>query len=115
MDVLDEWGEQMSDLIRREDAIKAVRCNAVDIDADPYPHDCVCDLLEAIPTIEPKRGEWEEKETFYNGDEKPTIEEWQSARCSACGKYHTTPYMYYFDNYDFCPHCGADMRGEDDE
>ena len=31
--------------------------------------------------------------------------------CSECGKkiLHRTPY------YDFCPNCGADMRGEKDE
>ena len=59
-------------------------------------------------------GKWEEK-TFCITDDLPIIEEWQSARCSVCHKYHTTPYMYYFDNYNFCPNCGADMRGERNE
>lgn len=65
--------------------------------------------IENAPTIEPERktGEWEEKEIFHNGDEEPIIKEWQSAICSVCGKYHTTPYMYYFDEYNFCPNCGA--------
>lgn len=58
---------------------------------------------------ESKSGEWEEKETFCVADDDPIISQWQSARCSECGKYHTTPYMYYFDNYNFCPHCGAKM------
>lgn len=65
------------------------------------------------PTIEAepvKSGEWEEKETYLNeGDCE--ITEWQSARCSKCGKYHTTPYMYSFDNFNFCPNCGAKMKG----
>ena len=56
-----------------------------------------------------KRGKWEEKEV---SDEK-VIDEWQSARCSACGKYHTAPYMYYFNNYNYCPNCGARMTEED--
>ena len=57
--------------------------------------------------LEPKRktGKWEEKAV---SDEK-VIDEWQSARCSACGKYHTAPYMYYFNNYNYCPNCGARM------
>lgn len=55
------------------------------------------------------KGEWLEKEVF---DTKGQIEQWQSAKCSVCGKYHTTPYLYYFDNYHFCPNCGADMRGD---
>lgn len=63
--------------------------------------------------IKPKRGKWEEKSTFgidESGDQ--IIQEWQSARCSVCGRYHTTPYMYYFDIYNYCPNCGAKMRGE---
>ena len=64
--------------------------------------------------LEPKRkrGKWEEKEVHEKGTLED-IEEWQSARCSACGKYHTAPYMYYFNNYNFCPNCGARMTEED--
>ena len=60
--------------------------------------------------LEPKRkrGKWEEKEVHEKGTLED-IEEWQSARCSVCGKYHTAPYMYYFNNYNFCPNCGAKM------
>ncbi len=76
-------------------------------------HDDYYDLL--CKSWEPKRGAWEEKETFHNADDNPIIEEWQSARCSVCNKYHTTPYMYYFDNYNFCPNCGASMREREGE
>lgn len=71
-------------------------------------------IIDNTPSINIDRpqGEWEEKTTFHNADDNPIIEEWQSARCSVCHKYHTTPYIYYFDNYNFCPNCGADMRGE---
>ena len=61
-----------------------------------------------------KHGEWEEKETYLN-DGDCEITEWQSARCSKCGKYHTTPYMYSFDNFNFCPNCGAKMAKENEE
>lgn len=64
-----------------------------------------------LATIEERKtGKWEEREVLS----EKVIDEWQSARCSVCGRYHTTPYMYYFDNYSFCPNCGADMRGEAD-
>ena len=60
--------------------------------------------------------EWEEQSVFNNEDDTPIIPEWQSARCSLCHKYHTTPYIYYFNDYRFCPNCGAEMRkGKDDE
>ena len=58
-----------------------------------------------------KHGEWYEKEVFSQA----TLHgEMQSARCSCCGLYHTTPYMYYFKDYEYCPNCGAKMDGGDD-
>lgn len=72
----------------------------------------ITEKIENAPSIDivPNRGEWEEKETFSVADDDPIIERWQSARCSMCERYHTTPYMYYFNDYNFCPNCGADMR-----
>lgn len=70
------------------------------------------DALEmAIQALERdlKVGNWLEKE--INSD--TAIMVWQSARCSVCDKYHTTPYMYYFSHYDYCPHCGARMEVEE--
>lgn len=55
------------------------------------------DILEA-PTIEPKRGEWLPDE---NGD----------FRCTNCGRI--AEWEFFEDN--FCPNCGADMKGADDE
>ena len=61
-------------------------------------------------------GEWEDKEVFNETDDDHLVDEWQSARCSVCGKYHTTPFIYYFYNFKFCPNCGAKMyKGGDDE
>lgn len=65
--------------------------------------------IKALKQSKRKKGEWEEKEVF-NGS---CIEQWQSARCSACGLFHTTPYGYYFNHFNFCPHCGAEMRKEE--
>lgn len=55
----------------------------------------------AVPSAEPERktGRW-------------TIEDCHSATykycCSECGAHHRAM-------YDFCPHCGADMRGKQDD
>ena len=71
--------------------------------------------IELLPTLSPDDlrpvGKWEQKEIF--GVEKTTIEQMQSACCSVCGKYHTTPYSYYFSKYNYCPNCGARMKGAD--
>lgn len=65
--------------------------------------------IEAVPV---RHGGWEEREV--HGNVGIVIVEWQSARCSVCGRYHTTPYMYYFDEYHYCPSCGAKMDGGTD-
>lgn len=51
-------------------------------------------------------GTWLDRKVY---ETKGTIAEAQSARCSVCGKYHTTPYLYYFEWYMYCPNCGAKM------
>ena len=101
----------MDDSISRQAAIDAI--DRMDIPEDM----CVFEILSHIeleigtlPSAQPKRGRWEEKEV----SESKAVVEWQSARCSVCGKYHTTPYMYYFSEYNFCPSCGAQMvKGEE--
>lgn len=53
---------------------------------------------------------WIEQEIIHKDEN--IIDEWQSARCSNCKRYHTTPYLYYFDHFNYCPHCGAKMNKE---
>ena len=76
----------------------------------------VANLLLHAPTISPDEargvGKWEQKEIF--GVKETAIEQMQSACCSVCGKYHTTPYSYYFSKYNYCPSCGARMKGAED-
>ena len=96
-----------------------------------------CGWLDDAPTIEPERkngyrdgykrgkragykkgrernrnrGEWTERNVIEDGK----IDALQYARCSVCGKYHTTPYLYSFTDYAYCPNCGARMKeGETD-
>ena len=74
----------------------------------------IADLVKFMPTTEErKKGKWTEKKVMYLDDleAKDIITEWQSAKCDVCGKYHTTPYMYYFSDYEYCPNCGARMNG----
>ena len=64
---------------------------------------------DASSRVERKTGKWLEPDVF---DVKKQVDKLQCAKCSVCGKWHTTPFLYYFDNYPYCPNCGADMRGE---
>ena len=68
--------------------------------------------MNEVPSAQPQRirGKWAEKHHAY-ADEEKAIEEWQSCKCSVCGRYDTRPYLYYFYEPHFCSWCGADMRG----
>ena len=74
------------------------------------------EVIKDAPSIdiEPKRGEWivhKERTEVNDGfiDFFPTEYE-----CSNCGLKQS---MYFINSKpsNFCPNCGADMRGEDDE
>ena len=74
----------------------------------------ICNLLvgedEAVDVEPMKHGHWEEKKVEYD-DKAEMIQEWQSAKCSVCGRYDTRPHLYYPIWSSYCPNCGADMRG----
>lgn len=70
--------------------------------------------VDNAPTVTPerKRGRWLEKKVIHAINDG-CIDEWQSCKCSECGRYITRPYMYYFDEPNFCSWCGAEMREEE--
>lgn len=89
----------MTDLIRREDAIKAINSVGWLEDAE-YE-----EKILAVPTIEPKRGEW--IKTKNDGV-------WRYAEAYAeCDQCHKVVFNGWKMN--FCPNCGARMKGADDE
>lgn len=70
----------------------------------------ICKRFDYLPhaDVQPVRhGQWETI-NGWDGDEL--------YRCSECGAEFVLIYGTPKDNgYWFCPHCGADMRGEQDE
>ena len=60
--------------------------------------------IENAPTIEPKRGEWVIGENENDG--------W--CKCSVCGYVNLTCEVYAIGSeaYNYCPNCGASMKGE---
>ena len=56
------------------------------------------DALEELPSVKPQRakGHW--------------ISFTDHQACSRCGKW-----IAYYDNYNYCPNCGAYMRGDSDD
>lgn len=102
----------MEKWIDAEAAVDAVKRSEALVRAFGF-HNAI-EAIREVPAadVAPVRhAEWIEKEVI----DGKIIEQWQSAKCSKCGKYHTTPYMYFFDNYAFCPGCGAKMDGGADD
>ena len=83
----------MTDYIERKDAINAL---AISQDFSGINAEKLNNLLSNIPSadvVERKRGEW-------------VYEFGKGAHCSICGKGCVW-------NFNYCPNCGADMRGND--
>lgn len=69
-----------------------------------YDTDRIEDAVDmAIKALEQKKGEWKMESDPYGFFEKIPV-------CSECG---CTTEMR--KTYNFCPNCGADMRGEEDD
>ena len=69
--------------------------------------------IATAPTIEErKKGEWEEIEVIPEAYDIAGVKTWASKmRCNQCG-FTTFAIEGKFAQYDYCPNCGADMRGE---
>lgn len=131
------------DLIRRSDAIEAIEVvdwyhqnrnkdmvSGANSDEHQawYKADDIYKALEAIPTIEPKRGEWITIDTkvisvpiYWTEEERQSDERGagirEKCKCSACGwKTNFIGYRKLGVNksFNFCPNCGADMTERGD-
>ena len=90
----------MAEYIDRDKALASIR----------YEDPAFAYAIERIPAADVRpvvHGKWEQKEVF---EAKGYVDELQSAFCPVCQRYHTTPYSYYFTQYNFCPNCGAMME-----
>ena len=90
----------MSDWIERSEVLKQLQLNHKDV-VYIDKKECVR-RIEAIPSVSDRpKGKWIIEKTIYDN---------YNYRCNNCDWYETHAYP---DNetYNFCPYCGADMRG----
>ena len=88
----------MSDNISRSALIRQIE---IDADGSPGWYGDTWQFMKTIakmPSTEPKTGHW--KLT-------PMLPDIHRYECSNCKRHHR-------ERYDFCPSCGADMRGEEE-
>ena len=99
----------MSDLISRQ-TVKDIILGGVSTDTDA-DKEYVCGLIDNLPSVENK-GEWIK---VQSGDKDFP----ESIVCSKCRNEnshfdfneHAEPIGKVFVTSNFCPNCGADMRG----
>ena len=77
---------------------------------DYLPWDSKDELDEIIKTLEPKIGKWIKIPEFCGDDVSGFID--NHFCCSECKKEAEINSWGFYILSDFCPNCGADMRGE---
>lgn len=86
--------------------IRGMSANDAQLDHYVAQHNQVVydiDVIKQLPPIQPKRGKWER---HYS---RPNVYADLFWHCSECG-YRSSD--NWADKFNFCPHCGADMRGD---
>ena len=71
--------------------------------SDTYDKACIIDVIDEQPTIKPRRGTWQRVTTDRYVSTASYV-----FKCDQCGEV-------FVGHWNFCPNCGADMRGETDE
>lgn len=101
--------EPCEDAISREEAFMCLTGENLPEDRDKYIA-LVNDRIKALPPVTPIRpkGEWKYDKTIQN---------WRCSKCyetpKTLGFIGTKEFMT--EHFKFCNHCGADMRGEEND
>lgn len=107
----------MTDYISRADAVKTVirKCSPICDWQDGTQHypDCVVAEINALPSADAVHGEWVCKEREYNDCDGHYAYYWYE--CSVCGARPPKDTWKNEWHSNFCPSCGARMKGGDDE
>lgn len=101
------------DTIYREDAIKAVKSCIQDGWYRISPTDA-CQNIRCLPSADRPQGKWIRTAEKYIGDDVSGFYDYHWA-CSECEREAIINDWNIYELSDYCPHCGAKMKGADDE
>lgn len=92
---------RMTDLIKREDAIKAV---------DAFlGTDSIVERIKRLPSADRPQGEWIDEADKY--DASFGIHDYRCSNCNSYADEYIGGHEWYTAGKpNFCPYCGADMR-----
>ena len=93
-------GRRMSDLIKRETVLAFVRRCKDRLQGKGLTYDMLVDYIESIPSAE-RKGEWIEHRP-------PTNDYCGMVECPFCGE----ELVGEPTDFNYCPNCGARMKGE---
>jgi NADH pyrophosphatase NudC (nudix superfamily) len=101
------------DLIKRSDAIEVLACEMyAEAQSQGYEVDSIEDFMPEAkawmndaPSADRPQGEWINKHKWDNG--------FLERECSLCGAMK--PILMHTAKINFCPNCGAKMKGADDD
>ena len=98
------------DCISREDAKWVVFCNRDHVEDQ-------ANAIDSLPCVQPSAQPHRIKGRWIYGEHDVAM--CDGYRCDKCGFFVPWDYKYTFidfiNDYHFCPNCGSDMRGEDNE
>ena len=98
------------DAISREDAKWVVFCNRDHVEDQ-------ANAIDSLPCVQPSAQPHRIKGRWIYGEHDVAM--CDGYRCDKCGFFVPWDYKYTFidfiNDYHFCPNCGSDMRGEDNE
>ena len=94
----------MSDLISRAEAIKAIEDlqDCYNGFSDTFDKACIIGVLEEMPSADRPTGKWIKLKAHPESS-------FRRYQCSVCMSDRLS-----HDITNYCPNCGADMRGEDE-
>ena len=104
--IMDGVEIDMEELIRRSDAIKAIKDNSFALGDDYLEINGygAIDDIRALPSADRPQGEWVDR----SDGGRILHPWWENYECNRCGYYGSGA-------WNFCPNCGARMKGADDE